>query len=105
MNPEHCTELEFDVQGLCGEFNFLVLLGDMVDGVLEEPLGVGEVDKGEGEGRNERLKSDVAFIGVVDDRGLTFSFPRPGGGESEESEIWVTSMTESCRAPSGVEKG
>lgn len=86
VNPEHCTELEFDVQCLCGEFNFLVLLGETVDGVLEEPLGVGEVDKGEGEVRNERLKSEVAFIGVADDRGVTFSFARPGGGESEESE-------------------
>lgn len=105
MNPEHCTELEFDVQGLCGEFNFLVLLGEMADGVLEELLRVGEVDKGEGEVRNERLKSDVAFIGVVNDRGVTFSFARPDGGESEESEIWVKSMTESCRASSGVEKG
>lgn len=82
----------------------MVLLGEMEDGVLEEPLRAGEVDKGDGEVRNERLKSGVAFIGVVDDRGVTFSFAKHDGGEAEESEIRVKSMTESRWASSGVEK-
>lgn len=64
----------------------MVLPDGVVDGVLEEPLRAGEVEK-DGEVRNERLKSDVAFIGVADDGGVTFPFAKPDGGEAEESEI------------------